>query len=141
MEIALNLAWLGITLALLGLWRFRWVVSRRHARNSFLLQAVSLICVLALLFPVISLTDDLHPEIIAVDSVSGKRNACLMAAASSPARDVSAHPGAQSIYFLLSRPAPGASFTAASRIEIRLSYFASRVPMDSSTGRSPPSFL
>ncbi len=39
-----------------------------------------MVCVLALLFPVISLTDDLHPETVAVDAASGKRNACLIAA-------------------------------------------------------------
>jgi hypothetical protein len=38
-----------------------------------------MICALALLFPVISLSDDLHPEIAVVDSASGKRQ-CLVVA-------------------------------------------------------------
>ena len=87
METILNLLWLGVTLATLWLWRYRWGVSRRKRGESARLEIVALVCVLALLFPVISLTDDLHPEIVAVDSVSGKRNACLMAAVSHHARD------------------------------------------------------
>ena len=77
METFLNLLWLAITVAAVCLWRFRWSVPRRAFCHSLTLQAGAMICALALLFPVISLTDDLHPEIAVVDSVSGKRNTCL----------------------------------------------------------------
>jgi hypothetical protein len=78
METSLNLVLLGITLATIWLWRFRWTVSRRHPRNTFHVEVIAIVCVLALLFPVISLTDDLHPEIAVVDSASGKRNHNLL---------------------------------------------------------------
>jgi hypothetical protein len=80
METILNLLWLIVTLVAIGLWRFRWLLSRQNPRDRVFLETVAMVCALALLFPVISLTDDLHPEIVAVDASSGKRNSCLMVA-------------------------------------------------------------
>lgn len=80
METILNLIWLAVTVAAIWLWRFRWSVSRQNPRHSTRMESVAMVCILALLFPVISLTDDLHPETVAVDAASGKRNACLIAA-------------------------------------------------------------
>jgi len=139
METTLNLAWLAVTLAMIWLWRFRWVVSRRNPRSSSSLEVVALVCILALLFPVISLTDDLHPEIYAVDSISGKRNACLIAAASLPKRDVHARWGSQSIHALLSRPFPGPSLWASVRFNAPLRLLASTFSGTVRFGRSPPS--
>src|ERR1700730_6537532 len=80
METLLNLVWLAVTVAAIWLWRFRWTVSRRNPRHSTRMEAVAMVSVLALLFPVISLTDDLHPEIVPADTVSSKRNHCLLVA-------------------------------------------------------------
>jgi len=80
MELILNLLWLGITLVAIWLWRFRWAASRRNRRHDAQIESVAMVCVLALLFPVISLTDDLHPEVVPVDSISSKRNQCLLVA-------------------------------------------------------------
>lgn len=82
METVLNLLWLAVTLIALWFWRFRWSASRRNQRR-VLPEVVAIGCALALLFPVISLTDDLHPEIVIVDAPSGKRNFCLVLAGSS----------------------------------------------------------
>ena len=82
METVLNLIWLGITLVAIWLWRFRWIPSRRDQRRDSRLEAVAMVCILALLFPVISLTDDLHPEVVPVDSISSKRQHCLLIASS-----------------------------------------------------------
>jgi hypothetical protein len=79
METILNLIWLGVTLAALWMWRFRWAASRRNPRHNLQQEAIAMLCLLALLFPVISLSDDLHPEIAVVDSASGKRQ-CLAVA-------------------------------------------------------------
>lgn len=84
-ETFLNLIWLVIALGALGVWRYRWLPSRLAPRSRALPDFVALICALALLFPSISLTDDLHPVIVAVDAASGKRNgASLLARASQP---------------------------------------------------------
>lgn len=80
METILNLVWLAVTLAALWLWLFRWKGARRKPGHDVRLEAVAMVCILALLFPVISLTDDLHPEVIPVDAASSKRALCLLAA-------------------------------------------------------------
>ena len=77
-ETLLNLLWLVVTLATVWLWRFRWLAAHRNPRTRVFQEVVAIGCALALLFPVISLTDDLHPEIVAVDASSGKRNSRLL---------------------------------------------------------------
>ena len=63
MELLLNAIWLAVAATLLLVWRVRWLpqlracAADRRKSQSF----VGLVCVLALLFPAISLTDDLHP--------------------------------------------------------------------------------
>ena len=63
MELLLNAIWLAVATTLLLVWRVRWLpqlrtcAADRRKWQSF----IGLICVLALLFPAISLTDDLHP--------------------------------------------------------------------------------
>ena len=86
MEALLNLVWLIVALGLIGLWRFRWLALRRNPRAGVLPEIVAIGCAISLLLPVISLTDDLHPEIVAVDAASGKRNSCLMVAVAMRAR-------------------------------------------------------
>jgi len=98
-----------------------------------------MVCLLALLFPVISLSDDLHPEIAVVDSVSGKRQ-CLAVAG------VAHHPNSGKIARAHSATAllpnlPG-------RMEFSLESIPSALPVHSAAssnelrlGRSPPSRL
>lgn len=67
MELLLNILWLAITVGLVYAWHSRWRpeilrASREHSQRSF----VGLVCVLAFLFPAISLSDDLHPAVIAL---------------------------------------------------------------------------
>src|ERR1700674_637450 len=74
METILNLVWLGVPLAATALWFLRWSLCKRKPTASIRAEIIAMGCAILLLFPVISLTDDLHPEILAVDTVSGKRN-------------------------------------------------------------------
>jgi hypothetical protein len=80
METVLNLIWLAITLAGVWLWWFRWFKSRGNQRGRIYPETVAVVCLIALLFPVISLTDDLHPEIMVAECASAKRNFCLLVA-------------------------------------------------------------
>lgn len=59
MELLLNLAWLLLAIPAYWLWRKSTPANRRH-RFSSLQCLLALACVLVLLFPVISATDDLH---------------------------------------------------------------------------------
>jgi hypothetical protein len=80
METLLNLLWLVAAIAVFGLWILRWIPARGTRRYSIWTDAIALIAALALLFPVISLTDDLHPEIAVVDASSGKKGCCHLTA-------------------------------------------------------------
>ena len=80
METILNLVWLTITLGMAAVWGLRWLPARRHPRRRVVREGIALGCALALLFPAISLTDDLHPAIVAVDAASGKRHVCQLVA-------------------------------------------------------------
>jgi hypothetical protein len=88
MEILLNLLWLITAVAVFSLWMLRWIPAREARSNRMFTEAVALVAVFALLFPVISLTDDLHPEIAVVDAASGKRSACYLCARTSHAQRV-----------------------------------------------------
>ncbi len=69
-----------------------------------------MVCALALLFPVISLTDDLHPDIVPADTVSSKRNHCLLAANGSQAGNSKSGLNVHFLYALISHSAAGVEF-------------------------------
>jgi hypothetical protein len=84
MELLLNLFWLLLTIPALWLWRKRGLRSE-HENRSFLLL-LSLGCLLALLFPVISASDDLSAmRIEAVDPVTSDSLRNSSAGRSTPA--------------------------------------------------------
>lgn len=99
-----------------------------------------MVCILALLFPVISLTDDLHPETVAVDAASGKRNACLIAASASHVRSATVGSGTHLILGMNSRPI-GAAYLVFSEYASTLKFLIVSYLASDSPGRSPPSFL
>src|ERR1700730_6060194 len=118
METFLNLVWLAVTVAAIWLWRFRWTTSRRNPRHSTRMEAVAMVCVLALLFPVISLTDDLHPETVAVDAASGKRNACLIAASAAHVRAATLSSGTHMALGTISKPLAAVDLTISDNSDI-----------------------
>jgi len=98
-----------------------------------------MVCLLALLFPVISLSDDLHPEIAVVDSASGKRQ-CLAVAG------VAHNPGAGKILSLHSATAllprlPGRLEFSQGSIVTAVQIHSPALSADLRVGRSPPSSL
>ena len=139
METVLNLIWLAITLAGVWLWWFRWFKSRGNQRGRIYPETVAIVCLIALLFPVISLTDDLHPEIMMAECASAKRNFCLLVAGprisnAAAARQVHATAA------LVARPFARIDLIATSLVlspGILRTASADAVPL----GRSPPDFL
>ena len=103
METFLNLVWLVVTLAVLWVWRFRWAASRRHPHRNIRQETIAIVCLLALLFPVISLTDDLHPDITPADTVSSKRMHCLLVANAVHGGNAKSPSSSQSSFALLSQ--------------------------------------
>ena len=79
MELLLNLAWLLLALPAYWLWRERRIV--RLGRRSSLQCLLSLTCMLVILFPVISATDDLHVMRAEMEeSLTSKRSVCQRSA-------------------------------------------------------------
>jgi hypothetical protein len=78
METTLNLVWVGVVIAGLLVWRFRWSV-RWQKSEGYLRQSqrfMALCVVLFLLFPVISLSDDLQQAAgLVEDAGAGYRKA------------------------------------------------------------------
>ncbi|MGA9978772.1 MAG: hypothetical protein WBQ08_09065 [Candidatus Sulfotelmatobacter sp.] len=75
MELLLNLAWLLLALPAYWLWR-RSFATRAQGRLSSRQCLLALACLLVLLFPVISATDDLHAMRAEMEESSpGKRSA------------------------------------------------------------------
>jgi hypothetical protein len=60
MELVLNLVWLTLALPAFWLWRRKSVFAQGHGRFDRVRPFLLLGCVLMLLFPVVSATDDLH---------------------------------------------------------------------------------
>ena len=71
MELLLNLIWL--VLALGSLWAYLRAFTRD--RRQFLLGLGALLCILVLLLPAISITDDLHLDAVAVEDSSAVKRA------------------------------------------------------------------
>ena len=61
MELLLNIVWLTLALPAIWIWRHESAQGTHSRGCSRLRSSLLLICVLTLLFPVISATDDLHP--------------------------------------------------------------------------------
>jgi hypothetical protein len=86
MELSCNLLWLLIALASFAWWR-RVVGIRRGARSRVrkALPLVALVCALAILFPTISVTDNLHPKLFVAEDGASSRRAFAAAIGSSHA--------------------------------------------------------
>ena len=73
MEPVLNLVWLLLAVPAFAVWR-RSVVRRNDSRAcSAALSLLTVCCVLMLLFPVVSASDDLHPMCTEVEESAAKR--------------------------------------------------------------------
>jgi|SRR5579864_3745592 len=67
MELLLNLVWLLVVAVAIVSWLYH-NRDRSTARPRVLLQMITLACILAVLFPAISATDDLHASQLAVEA-------------------------------------------------------------------------
>src|SRR5579864_4424322 len=70
MELLLNLSWLVIAVTAVFVLRGNW----RQRKGPPLREWIALATFLFLLFPVISLSDDLHPEIALAEAATGKKH-------------------------------------------------------------------
>jgi len=73
MESILNILWVTIALAALGVWRISWSEDRRGGRRNAVREWTAIACALILLFFAVSLTDDLHFDLALFDECAGAR--------------------------------------------------------------------
>jgi hypothetical protein len=73
MELFLNILWLLVALGIVGAWRMRWVRHGHGAQRNPLLEWTAIGCALVLLFFPMSLTDDLHFDIVLFSENSATR--------------------------------------------------------------------
>src|SRR6185437_9246063 len=80
MEFVLNIVWLALALTATSYFGLQWHRAGRRCRNERATWRnwVALCCVLVLLFFIISLTDDLHPELSNFEDGSSSRRAMVL---------------------------------------------------------------
>ena len=79
LEIFLNLAWLILACAAYGKFAFWCARQPRGRRDKKVLIALAVTCAVALLFPIISVTDDLHSDATALEESTSARRTSLIA--------------------------------------------------------------
>jgi len=77
MESFLNILWVAIAAVAFAFWRTRWLHDRSERRRDPLREWTAFACALVLLFFVVSLTDDLHSELVIFDECSAGRRHSL----------------------------------------------------------------
>jgi len=88
MESFLNILWALIAAALTVLWRTKWAGLPRATRHKPLQEWTALVCALVLLFFAVSLTDDLHAEImLSDDCLIGRRHSAVVTPSTHCAKD------------------------------------------------------
>ena len=135
MEVLLNTIWLLVVIGAFLFWcpeSYRSSFGQRGQGTLFGMSALA--CALVLLFPVISLTDDLHIEQAAIEdssrSVIKARNL-----AQAPLR------AARSSFLgaLNHSPCPGSALQVLASVVLFESSITCRTPISAHEGRSPPS--
>jgi hypothetical protein len=84
MELFLNLLWVLIAAAAIGLWRICWVHEDRSRRRQPVREWTAMGCALVLLFFAVSLTDDLHSEALLLEDCSTSRRHSMCSSHHSP---------------------------------------------------------
>jgi hypothetical protein len=73
MELFLNFLWVLIALGALVVWRASWARQARLANCDWLQEWTAFACALVFLFYAVSLSDDLHSDLVLFDEGSGGR--------------------------------------------------------------------
>jgi hypothetical protein len=96
MELLLNIVWLLIAVGVLGTWRSHWVYQRKHTLRHSLQEWTAVSVALILLFFAVSMTDDLHAEMVLSEDSSISRRGLSSSASAHPLPHSSALPRAYS---------------------------------------------
>jgi hypothetical protein len=137
MELFLNILWVLIAVAGVGVWRVRWQRQSRIRRPEAWREWTAVACVLVVLFFAVSLTDDLHAELVFLEDCSTSRRYtnCLDCVHSSPQR----HTLPAGVGFaIVSRPASAHTFSFESLTPAVVVSVYATPEQNCRYGRAPP---
>lgn len=80
MELVLNILWLLIAFGALGVWQIFWKRQERGSHPSQLEEWTAFTCALVFVFFAVSLSDDLHADVILADDCASGRHHALISA-------------------------------------------------------------
>ena len=134
MELFLNLLWVLIAAAAIGLWRISWMHENRSRRRQPVREWTAMGCALVLLFFAVSLTDDLHSDALLLEDCSTNRRHSICSHHSQHSKRVVREIGPATL-----SQTPEVSAPAFASIVFSFSSEPSSiVSLDHSYGRAPP---
>jgi hypothetical protein len=135
MELFLNILWVVIAVACLCVWRTCWAGQPREREHASWRQWTAFVCALVLLFFMVSLTDDLHSELVVFEECSaGRRHAACHAC---PLHAAQTHT-AKSVYATIMTPDFELGSAQTGSITAHLPPAQKFFRADRSFGRDPP---
>jgi hypothetical protein len=137
MELLLNILWLLIAVGLLGTWRMSWVHQRRRSARHSLQEWSAVSLALVLLFFAVSMTDDLHSEIVALEecSTSKRELVCSANVHALPQSGTALHASSWAIVPPVPFVGPSGSLQ---KLELATQISLPILPSSHASGRSPP---
>jgi hypothetical protein len=137
MELFLNIVWALIALCALYVWRMHWARQKACTRRTPVQQWTAFTCGLVLLFFAVSLTDDLHSEIVLFDECASGRRYSVVCTCAHAAPDATKIPAGCGVAILPGAPAPE-QLVAISTVSSVTHDLPSCFRLRDSSGRSPP---
>jgi hypothetical protein len=137
MELTLNIVWALIAVCGLYVWRIHWARQEACTQRTALQQWTAFTCGLVLLFFAVSLTDDLHSEIVLFDECASGRRYSAVGSCAHAALDATKVPAVCGVA-ILPRTAAPEQFLAISTIFTVSHLPLFRFRLGISSGRAPP---
>jgi hypothetical protein len=141
MELFLNIVWMLVAAGLLVAWRTRWIHERRGSSRRSLQEWSAISLALVVLFFAVSMTDDMHSEIVALEECSASKRDFVHALGAHAAPDSGAALHASSWAIVPPVPFVGLS-SSLQKAEPAVQLRSSSPRSSQASGRAPPvSFL
>jgi hypothetical protein len=138
MESFLNILWLLFATSAVLLWQLHWVRQKRAAQRNRVQEWTAFLCGLVLLFFAVSLTDDLHSEIVLYEECANGRRQSLVCSVAHATPSHGAKIPAAGATAILSRAASAEQFQFVAMISLAPRKLTSNVGLGLFSGRAPP---
>jgi hypothetical protein len=138
MELFLNLLWLCVSLGTLGAWGLRCSSQGSQTLSKRLAELTALSCALVFLFFAVSLTDDLHADVILFDDGAVKGHHAFVWDCCHASHQIAGRLHDPAAAAESSQPATVANLQLADRIFFITTHIARTLNQKPFYGRSPP---